>query len=265
MSELPWFKFYTEAFTDRKFAVVALDNQIDVMTALGIWTAILCIAASSPIRGKLAATNTRGFTIDELDQIIGWKGNMGTGDLNTIIASFIDLEMIAMDDDFTFYIKNWEERQETKEEHAKRLNRERQERYRDSHKDDESVIYNVTDNAQITHDSISTSISISNSLSDSLIFNELKEQIEQLTGLPAMPQSIKAIDEIIAFGGTKADIEAGYKWLQENNDKPLKYYGQLVGPTRTAMSIRLGIKNGKGQLDRVSSEGRQHYGEWESK
>ena len=79
---------------------------------------------------------------------------------------------------------------------------------------------------------------------ESTRFTQIKSHIEVLTGLPALPASIKAIEEIIGFGGLPVDITAGYGWFKDNSDKPLKYYGQLVGPTRTAMSKRLG-GNGK--------------------
>ncbi len=79
-----------------------------------------------------------------------------------------------------------------------------------------------------------------------------------------MPQSIKSIEEIIAFGGTPEDITAGYSWFRENSDKTFKYYGQLVGPTRTAMSKRL-QGNGRGKLKRgdhsESMEAIKRYGE----
>jgi hypothetical protein len=35
------------------------------------------------------------------------------------------------------------------------------------------------------------------------------------------------------------DIQAGYAWVREQG-KVVKFYGQLVGPTRTAMSKRVG-------------------------
>ena len=150
MSELPWFKFYTEAFGDPKLALVASDNQVEVMTVLGIWTALLCLASNSPARGTLVVTGGRNYTVDELDTIIGFKGNMSTGDLHSMIDSFISLEMIDIDEFGAYRIKHFEERQETKEEKAARLNRERQKRYQNSHKEEDSVINNVTNNGEIT-------------------------------------------------------------------------------------------------------------------
>ena len=73
-----------------------------------------------------------------------------------------------------------------------------------------------------------------------LVFENAKNHLEQLTGILAVPQSIKAINEIVEMGASSSDIDAAYQWFRENAGKPLKYYGQLVGPTRTAMSKRLG-------------------------
>ena len=268
MNELPWFKFYTEALHDPKFDVVANDNKMQHWEVLGIWTAMLCIAANSPIRGTLAISELRGLGIKDLKSIIRWDDHYWDNtefqdfySFERILESFIELDMITQDECGTFKIKNFEERQETKEEKAKRLHNEAQKRYKENH-----TINNDSENdSEVTQDSLSTSISISSSLSDSLIFNDIKSHFEQLTGLPVLPQAIKAIDEIIAFGGTPADITEGYKWFKDNSGKPLKYYGQLVGPTRTAMSKRLngnGYKHAKPKfIDRVSAEARSQYGE----
>jgi len=99
--------------------------------------------------------------------------------------------------------------------------------------------------------------------SESPQFDKIKSHIEKITGIPAMPKSIRAIEEIIEFGGSSEDITAGYGWFKDNADKPLKYYSQLIGPTRTAMSIRVNGKNGKGKRSdrRDTPEARAKYAE----
>jgi len=265
MSELPWFKFYTEAFRDPKFISAAIENQMEEMTVFGIWTALLCIAAKSKTRGKLLITEDIGYSIAELEKYIGWYGNLSTGDLGSLIKSFIGLDMIAIDDNGCYIIINFEERQDIPVKDSKSPGAIRTQHYRERLK--EKTSQNVTSDASPLS---STSISISSSLSDSLIFNDIKSHFEQLTGLPVLPQAIKAIDEIIAFGGTPADITEGYKWFKDNSGKPLKYYGQLVGPTRTAMSKRLngnGYKPAKSKAVDIhaTAEGMQKYGDWETK
>ena len=221
MSDLPWLKLYTEALHDPKFVVAATDNQMDEMTVFGIWMALLCIAARSPKRGYLTASNNRNYTIEQLDAIVGWKGNMGTGDLASLFESFIDLDMIAIDEQGAYYIINFETRQETKDERAARMNRERQKRFRDSHKEDEVVTETVTNNADITPSSIS--ISISNSLikEDSLTKNPIfstrdaEKALIQVTKWTFINSEwMEAVDAILSYmqrhgwDKTIADMEA---------------------------------------------------------
>ena len=114
MSDLPWFKLYTGAPHDPKFIVAANDNQMDEMTVFGIWIALLCIAATAPIRGSLVASNNRNLNIHELDRLIGWEGNMGTGDLRSLMEGFIDLDMVVIDEFGAFCIVNFEDARKRK-------------------------------------------------------------------------------------------------------------------------------------------------------
>lgn len=77
-------------------------------------------------------------------------------------------------------------------------------------------------------------------------FEQFRLQIEQMTGLPATNDAPKAIREIIAMGAIAGDIQAGYQWLRDHG-KLFNYYGRLVGPTRTAMAIRLGSNHSPGK------------------
>lgn len=70
-------------------------------------------------------------------------------------------------------------------------------------------------------------------------YKRIIHEIEKITGLPpSNKSSVDAIEEILKMSATKDDIQAGYDWICKQK-KTLKYYGQLVGPTRTAMSKRL--------------------------
>jgi hypothetical protein len=92
-------------------------------------------------------------------------------------------------------------------------------------------------------------------------FDDTRIFIEQMTGLPAIPQSIKAIQEIVNMGASHEDIVAGYDWTTSR--RTFQYYDQLVGPTRTAMNKRLN-NNGKPKPD--PHEGLIEYkpGDWRS-
>lgn len=171
MSDRPWFKMWSEARSDPKFVAVACDNQIEVVTAFGIWTMLLCIASEAPVRGTLVSASGRNYSIQELDVIVGFKGNMGTGDLSSVMESFESLDMIDKDEFGAYRIKHFEERQETREERIDRLNRERQKRYRETHKQTANVISNVTNNDDITQDSDSDSDSF-NTINNTMSLNK---------------------------------------------------------------------------------------------
>jgi len=227
MSDLPWFKVYPEALHDPKFIVAATDNQMDKMTVFGIWMAILCIAARSPDRGKLVASGHRNYTLEQLDAYIGWHGNMGTGDLGSLIESFIDLDMIEIDENGTYCITNFELRQETKEERTKRLNRERQLKYQHSHKGDDSVINNVINNASLTQDSISISISdsiSSYSLTDEKSFSlfDCERLYMRVTGQFSIPS--KARDKLSIILDTIQEVG-----IEETESRMKKRWGEWIG------------------------------------
>jgi hypothetical protein len=73
-------------------------------------------------------------------------------------------------------------------------------------------------------------------------FSKVQRAIEEITGLPANPGAIPAIQEIVDMGAMRTDIQEGYAWLRAQR-KDVKYYGTLVGPTRTAMARRVGKTN----------------------
>jgi hypothetical protein len=77
------------------------------------------------------------------------------------------------------------------------------------------------------------------------LFSLTQHTIETITGIMPDREASSAINELIEMHATDEDIKAGYTWIMTNGKKRFTYYGQLIGPTRTALSIRLG-KNGNG-------------------
>jgi hypothetical protein len=75
------------------------------------------------------------------------------------------------------------------------------------------------------------------------LFTRCLNVVSEITGLPPDHDASKAIDEIIKMEAMKVDMQAGYNWVVNVAKKPFKYYGQLVGPTRTAMAMRLQKNN----------------------
>lgn len=80
-------------------------------------------------------------------------------------------------------------------------------------------------------------------------FAFIQKAIETITGLPSEGKaSIDVIDTLVKYKATKADIQAGYEWLIDNGKK-VSWHSQLVGPTKTAMSKRMGETNKKKRSD----------------
>ena len=71
-------------------------------------------------------------------------------------------------------------------------------------------------------------------------FDETQEMIESVVGVSPVGQAgIDAVREIVEMGATLEDIQAGYDWLKNaKNGKPIQYYTSLVGPIRTAVTLR---------------------------
>lgn len=81
------------------------------------------------------------------------------------------------------------------------------------------------------------------------IFQKWCEQITGLTGsADDIVNSIKQFEEMQPI---KEDIEIGYQWLKDNK-KVVRYWRQLVEPTRYAMGQRLGKSNGNGRKRKLT-------------
>lgn len=276
MSELPWFKFYTEALSDPKFAVVANDNKMQTWEVLGIWTSLLCVAANSPIRGTLAISELRGLSIKDLKSIIRWDDSYWDNtdfqdfyDFESIIKSFMELDMIILDECGTYKIKNFDERQETKEDKTARLNRERQKRFQNSHKDEDSVINNVINNDDITHSSVSVSssdsISLSDSDSDSLTKPNIFKIYENTIGIITGPIADKL--RLAEKEYPELWISRSFEISAEQNKRSWAYVYAILERWRNN-GYDGDKKNGhsKKPVDiHATEDGRNKYGEWETR
>lgn len=49
---MQWFRFYTEAISDKKLRRIARDNNECMAYVIGVWTIVLSMASDSPIRGR---------------------------------------------------------------------------------------------------------------------------------------------------------------------------------------------------------------------
>jgi len=225
MSSIQWWRSWHGAPMDNKWPVIALRAGVKVGIVSAIAWALMDYASQHKERGSIDGFDTEvyavysGFTEDEIKSVIKAMEDKG----------------IICDNHLT----NWEKRQPQREDSSN----ERVTQWRDMKR-------NVTQcNAEISPEKRRGDKDIredKEESNESLPFENTKNYIEQLTGLPAIPQSIKAIDEIIDMGALPEDITAGYEWFR-GQGKTIKYYSQLVGPTKTAMSIRI---NGNGNTSK---------------
>lgn len=67
--------------------------------------------------------------------------------------------------------------------------------------------------------------------------SETQSALETITGIPSSHANSQALKELEDMHCTREDIQAGYDWLKSQG-KIIRYWGQLVGPARTAMAKR---------------------------
>ena len=68
---MDWFRFYSEAVSDRKLRRVARVTKQAPATVIGIWTIILCIASESPERGELLIGQETPATEEDIADVAG--------------------------------------------------------------------------------------------------------------------------------------------------------------------------------------------------
>jgi hypothetical protein len=219
MSTLQWWRSWHGAPMDNKWPVIALRSGVKPGIVSAIAWALMDYASQQKDRGSLD-----GFDIEVYAVFSGFEED----EIKAVIKSMEDKGIIT-DNRLT----HWEKRQPKREDNST----ERVARYREVKR---SVTQGNAENSPEERRVDSDKDTDKEKILSTPNFDTIKVHLEQLTGLLAVPQSINAINEIIEMGASSGDIDAGYQWFRENAGKPLKYYGQLIGPTRTAMSKRLG-------------------------
>lgn len=68
---MQWFRFYTEAISDKKLRRIARDNNESMAHVIGVWTIVLAMASDSPERGKLLISDDVPATIDDINDAAG--------------------------------------------------------------------------------------------------------------------------------------------------------------------------------------------------
>ena len=229
MTTIQWWRSWHGAPMDNKWPVIALRSGVKVGIVSAIAWALMDYASQHKERGSIEGFDTEvyavysGFTEDEIKAVIKAMEDKG----------------IISDNHLT----NWEKRQPQREDNSA----ERVTQWREKQR---SVTQSNAEKMQEERRGDSDKDTDTEEIDASPAFEKIRSHIEQLTGLPAIPQSIEAIDKIVAMGATPEDVTAGYDWVR--GKKVFQYYDQLVGPTKTAMSQRLG-GNGR-SIDKYPDE-----------
>lgn len=105
-SSTPWFRFYSEALSDRKITRVCAITRQPKYAILGMWAGLLSMANDSPERGVLLIGGDLPLTLEEIFYELGFDPETG----QRIIEAFIEVGMVSVDDDI-YSITNWDARQ----------------------------------------------------------------------------------------------------------------------------------------------------------
>lgn len=100
-SARPWFRVYSEMFTDPKMARFT-------PAQCWLWVAILAAASESPRRGYLLATEFEPSSVRDLSKLARVRPSL----VENTLPKMVDLGMLAFDDELkAYYLINWDNRQ----------------------------------------------------------------------------------------------------------------------------------------------------------
>lgn len=120
---MQWFRFYTEAISDKKLKRIARDMNEPMANVIGIWTIVLSMASDSPERGKLLISHDVPATIDDVSDAAGC--NVTETFLKLIVTGLVTTDVT--DDGHTVYVvAAWDKRQYESDSSATRVRRHRE-------------------------------------------------------------------------------------------------------------------------------------------
>jgi len=121
-ASMPWFRLYSELPKDRKIKYAARMAGIPLMTMVGTFTTLLCIANDSPLRGALMATESVGLSIEDIADEL----EMPVDEYRSIDKALQHYDLIVWSDDGICYINKWDKRQFTSDNVNERVAKYRQ-------------------------------------------------------------------------------------------------------------------------------------------
>jgi len=190
---LPWFRFYHEAATDSKFDVISMTTGIDWCSVFGAWSKILCVAASSPVRGSLYVTLQKRFSNAHVTAML----RFGNEQSEAIMQAFIDCDMLDLDEQSAYRVKNWEKRQYDSDNSTKRV--------REFRKRQDETFQKRDCNGKETCTSVSVSLSESDDSSSVLNTseNENLEWLDEEGAISKLSKQFEVSAQIMAYDSDK--------------------------------------------------------------
>ncbi len=120
---MQWFRFYTEAISDKKLRRIARDNNESMAHVLGVWTIILSMASDSPIRGTLLISDEVPATIDDINDAAGCNV---TATFQKLLVTGLVTPGVTEDGQTVYTVPAWDKRQFESDSSATRVKRHRE-------------------------------------------------------------------------------------------------------------------------------------------
>jgi hypothetical protein len=181
---MQWFRFYTEAISDKKLKRIARDSDLAMAHVIGIWTIILSMASESPERGKLLISADVPATVDDISDAAGC--NVTETFLKLLVTGLVTTDVT--DDGHTVYVvAAWDKRQYESDSSAARVRKHR--KLQNAAKSNGDVtLQKRSGNAPDTDtdtDTITTTLDASASVCLSAQFQTLLEELKTTTNKQA--------------------------------------------------------------------------------
>lgn len=120
---MQWFRFYTEAISDKKLRRIARDNNESMAHVLGVWTIVLSMASDSPERGTLLISDEVPATIDDINDAAGCNV---TATFQKLLVTGLVTVGVTDDGQTVYTVPAWDKRQFESDSSAPRVKRHRE-------------------------------------------------------------------------------------------------------------------------------------------
>ena len=133
MSQMPWFRVYSEILDDRKLKRICKKTGHSKALVIGVWTCLLALANNATPRGELSISEDIPYTIDDLEDELGLPSEI----IHQLIDEFKAMGM--MNGKNTLEITNWEKRQFKSDNSTERVRRFREKEAEEVKRYDETL------------------------------------------------------------------------------------------------------------------------------